>query len=104
MMWLYEDDDNNHYFYDVDNDGNDDRASHDDGNDDHNNDEEDSGDGVIIWWWWWKNWDHVMKPCIMRVEGDHSFGVKLRTFGKKGLAWDILETSNCGLGVNFGRG
>ena len=103
MMWLYEDDDNNHYFYDVDNDGNDDHASHDDDNDDHNNDEEDSGDGVIIWWWW-KNWDHVMKPCIMRVEGDHSFGVKLRTFGKKGLAWDILETSNCGLGVNFGRG
>ena len=104
-MWLYEDDDNNHYFYDADNDGNDDHASHDDDNDDHNNDEEDSGDGVIIWWWWWwKNWDHVMKPCIMRVEGDHSFGVKLRTFGKKGMAWDILETSNCGLGVNFGRG
>ena len=102
-MWLYEDDDNNHYFHDVDNDGNDDRASHDDDNDDHNNDEEDSGDDVIIWWRW-KNWDHVMKPCIMRVEGDHSFGVKLRTFGKKGLAWDILETSNCGLGVNFGRG
>ena len=92
MMWLYEDDDKNYYFYDVDIDGNDDRASHDDDNDDHNNDEEDSGDGVIIWWWWWKNWDHVMKPCIMRVERDYSFGVKLRTFGKKGLTWDILET------------